>query len=240
MGSRFQFFLILSLIFALSDSTAAQQENTTSGHHTPDTKVTSAPKIWKSPGLGYSTLLRQVHGVLNIIGWGTLIPIGIVIARYFREEFPLKCDRWYSAHAVCQTCGYIMGTVGWGFGVSLINSSNRSHVPFLVLGILVILLTAIQICGICVQQKKESGRRGRWEMWHRGMGYVILALIIADIFEGINAQRHPKKWRWTYVGILLALGVVAAGLEVYRYIKLKRFKQAMKLNANMYSSTTTN
>ena len=88
---------------------------------------------------------RQVHGVLNIIGWGTLIPIGIVIARYFREEFPLKCDRWYSAHAVCQTCGYIMGTVGWGFGVSLINSSNRSHVPFLVLGILVILLTAIQV-----------------------------------------------------------------------------------------------
>ncbi|XP_022977905.1 cytochrome b561 and DOMON domain-containing protein At5g47530-like isoform X2 [Cucurbita maxima] len=237
MGSRFQFFLILSLVFALSDSTAVQQQNTT-GHHTPDTKVTSAPKIWKSPGLGYSTLLRHVHGVLNIIGWGTLIPIGIVIARYFREEFPLRCDRWYSAHAVCQTCGYIMGTVGWGFGVSLINSSNRSHIPFLVLGILIIVLTAIQICGICVQQKKESGRRGRWEMWHRGMGYVILALIIADIFEGINAQRHPKKWRWAYVGILLALVVVAAALEVYTYIKLKRFKQAMKLNANMYSPTT--
>lgn len=66
-----------------------------------------------------------------------------------------------------------------------------------------------------------------------------MALIIADIFEGINAQRHPEKWRWGYVGILSALTLVAAALELHRCIKLKLFKQAMKLNANMYSDHTT-
>lgn len=93
---------------------------------------------------------------------------------------------------------------------------------------------------ICVQAKKESGRRRRqWEIYHHVMGYVIMALIIADIFEGINAQRHPEKWRWGYVGILSALTLVAAALELHRCIKLKLFKQAMKLNANMYSDHTT-
>ncbi|CAK9320899.1 unnamed protein product [Citrullus colocynthis] len=221
-----------------TEATAEQQANSTSGLHNPDAKVTSASKIWKSPGLGYTTILRHVHGVLNMIGWGTLIPIGIMIARYFREEFPMGCDQWYSAHAVCQTCGYIMGTVGWGFGVSLLKSSKRSHLPFLVIGLFVILLTTIQMFAICVQAKKESGRR-RWEIYHHVMGYVIMALIIADIFEGINAQRHPKKWRWGYVGILSALTLVAAALELHRCIKLKLFKQAMKLNANMHSDHTT-
>lgn len=75
-------------------------------------------------------------------------------------------------------------------------------------------------------------------MYHHVMGYVILALIIADIFEGINTQRHPNKWRWAYLGILLALAVVAAALELHKCIKLKLFKQAIKFNANMYSPST--
>ena len=93
----------------------------------------------------------QVHGILNIIGWGTLIPIGIIIGRYFRHEFPIRCDQWYSIHAVCQTCGYIMGTVGWAFGVSVLHSSSkRSYLPFLVLGIFIILLTTIQVSVIII------------------------------------------------------------------------------------------
>ncbi|KGN49085.1 cytochrome b561 and DOMON domain-containing protein At4g17280 isoform X1 [Cucumis sativus] len=250
MGSRFCLFLIiLSLVMALSsvgysaptEATSEQQANSTSGLHDPDAKVTSPSKTLKNPGLGYVTLLRHVHGILNIIGWGTLIPIGIIIGRYFRHEFPIRCDQWYSIHAVCQTCGYIMGTVGWAFGVSVLHSSSkRSYLPFLVLGIFIILLTTIQIMlAICVQSKKESGERRRcWEKHHHVMGYVIMALIIGVIFEGINAQRHPKKWRWCYVGILSGLAIVGAALEVHRCYKLKLFKQAMKLNANMYSPST--
>lgn len=90
-----------------------------------------------------------------------------------------------------------------------------------------------------MQPKKESGARRRcWEIYHHVMGYVIMALIIGVIFEGINAQRHPKKWRWGYVGILSGLAIVGAALEVHRCYRLKLFKQAMKLNANMYSPTT--
>ncbi|XP_022132645.1 cytochrome b561 and DOMON domain-containing protein At5g35735-like [Momordica charantia] len=223
-----------------AEAAAAHQANSTSGLHSPDTKVTSStPKIWKSQtSLPYTTLLRHVHGVLNIIGWGTLMPSGIMIARYLRE-FPISCERWYSAHAVCQTAGYIMGIVGWGFGISAANSSERSsRLPFLALGITIIVLATIQLLAICVQPKKESGWRRRWEMYHHVMGYVIMGLIIGDIFEGINTQRHPEKWRWTYVGIVSFLALVAAALEIHKRIKLKLFKQAMKLNANMHSPTT--
>lgn len=70
MGSRFHLFLIiLCLLLALSsigysvptEATAEQQANSTSGLHNPDAKVTSPSKIWKNPGLGYTTLLRHVR-----------------------------------------------------------------------------------------------------------------------------------------------------------------------------------
>ncbi|KAF7811197.1 proline synthase co-transcribed bacterial-like protein [Senna tora] len=51
-----------------------------------------------------------------VIGWGILVMIGVIVARYLRR-FPLQCDEWYSFHTVCQTVGYILGTVGWCFSM---------------------------------------------------------------------------------------------------------------------------
>lgn len=68
--------------------------------------------------------MEQTHGVLNIIGWGTLLPIGAIVARSFRKS-PLKCDEWYNLHVVCQTLGYIIGAVGWSIGMWLGNSSKQ-------------------------------------------------------------------------------------------------------------------
>ncbi|KAJ6363910.1 hypothetical protein OIU76_028939 [Salix suchowensis] len=68
--------------------------------------------------------LGNTHGVLNIIGWGTLLPIGAIVARSFRKS-PLKCDEWYNLHVVCQTLGYIIGSVGWSIGMWLGNSSKQ-------------------------------------------------------------------------------------------------------------------
>lgn len=92
--------------------------------------------------------MKQVHGILNIIGWGTLLPIGVIIARSFRK-FPLKCEEWYNLHILCQTLGYIVGAVGWGIGIWLGNSTKqytlKTHRIF---GIIIFTFATVQVSKI--------------------------------------------------------------------------------------------
>lgn len=71
----------------------------------------------------------QVHGILNIIGWGTLLPIGVIIARNFRG-FPLPwLPNWEKYHISCQTVGYIVGATGWAVGIWLGKASKYYSFP---------------------------------------------------------------------------------------------------------------
>ncbi|KAG4931928.1 Cytochrome b561 and DOMON domain-containing protein [Glycine soja] len=65
---------------------------------------------------------QNVHEILILIGWGTLLPIGVIIARYLRN---FLCDVWFKWHIACQTLGYILGTIGWCMWLVLQNSSNH-------------------------------------------------------------------------------------------------------------------
>ncbi|KAH0736590.1 hypothetical protein KY285_012297 [Solanum tuberosum] len=75
-----------------------------------------------------SSKIRQVHGILNIIGWGTVLPIGVIIARNFRE-FPLPWLGWRKYHISCQTIGYLVGTTGWAVGIWLGKASKYYSFP---------------------------------------------------------------------------------------------------------------
>lgn len=73
----------------------------------------------------------QAHGILNIIGWGVILPIGVIIARYFKKG-PIqwnKHDEWKHAHKTCQAFGYIIGATGWGLGLWLGISSKYYSFP---------------------------------------------------------------------------------------------------------------
>ncbi|KAL6332154.1 hypothetical protein AAG906_001868 [Vitis piasezkii] len=131
--------------------------------------------------------LRNVHGILNIIGWGTLLPLGAIIARYFRK-FPMECSEWFSLHVLCQTLG-------------------------------------------------ENKCRKYWEICHRLLGYVLMVLIMTNIFVGINHQSPAAKWIWFYVGVLVVMGLVSIALEIVRWIKLVQ-NQAVLLNSSIYAANS--
>ncbi|KAE9602103.1 putative cytochrome b561/ferric reductase transmembrane [Lupinus albus] len=73
---------------------------------------------------GHRRHFRNVYGILVLIGWGTMLPIGAIIARYCRT-LPWMCNEWYSCHIICQTLGYILGTLGWCIGLWLHHSSKQ-------------------------------------------------------------------------------------------------------------------
>ncbi|OVA04052.1 Cytochrome b561 [Macleaya cordata] len=163
--------------------------------------------------------LRTAHGILNIVGWGTLIPAGAIIARYFKE-FPVKFEGWYYIHISCQILGYLIGATGWVIGIWLGNTSRyydfTTHRDF---GIIIFTFTTLQVLALFFRPTKVDEYRGYWNIYHHLLGYTLIILIAVNIFKGINILRPDKIWKRTYVGVLGTLALTALILEVFTWTK---------------------
>ena len=51
---------------------------------------------------------KAAHGVLMLLGWGVLLPAGILMARYLKWKGPL----WYKLHVRLQIAGLLLGVAG--------------------------------------------------------------------------------------------------------------------------------
>ncbi|KAK4259040.1 hypothetical protein QN277_005416 [Acacia crassicarpa] len=186
-------------------------------------------------------LFATAEGILIVIGWGTLLPIGVMIARFCRKV-PMKCNEWYSSHIACQLLGYILGTIGWSIGIWLQTSSPQHYASATrrTLSIVAFTLINLQMLSICTRPKKDQGYCMSWNICHHVVGYVIVVIVIANIFEGINTNKSDeadKLMKWAYLGILCVLALTVAALEVLRCIKSKMLLQSVESASTMYSSS---
>lgn len=166
--------------------------------------------------------LRQVHGVLNIIGWGTLLPIGAIIARFFRK-FPFESEVWwYYTHVGCQFAGFSIGVVGWAIGMWLAHISPRYiFLTHHVFAIFIFVFATLQTLAIRFRPALLDDFRKVWNIYHHFLGYALLTLIYINIFEGIKILKpeNKEKWRFAVIGILIALGLITLVLEGYTWRK---------------------
>ncbi|KAH6778530.1 hypothetical protein C2S51_009842 [Perilla frutescens var. frutescens] len=168
--------------------------------------------------------MRTAHGVLNIVGWGIFLPSGAIVMRYFKS-YPKKV-KWSSAvHIGFQGMGYILGSTGWGIGLWL--GQESEHYTFTthrILAIMIFTFTTIQMMALRLKPKGADEYRTFWNMYHHFLGYSLLGVIAANIFQGINIieSDHHHSWRWSYVGVLAALGAVALVLELYTWLKFTK------------------
>ncbi|XP_050369026.1 cytochrome b561 and DOMON domain-containing protein At5g35735-like [Argentina anserina] len=161
--------------------------------------------------------LRTVHGILNIVGWGILLPFGVIMARYFRK-FPFPITRWFCCHVSCQIIGYVLGTAGWATGIWLGQASKEYHFhTHNILAMNIFAFTTLQMIALRLRPLPTDDYRKYWDMYHHFLGYALLALIIVNIFHGIAILKPNRTWHWAYIGILAVLASVALGLEVYTW-----------------------
>ena len=76
-----------------------------------------------------------------------------------------------------------------------------------------------QMLALRLKPKESDDYRRYWNMYHHFLGYALLAVIAINIFKGISILKGGSGWRWAYIGILILLGAVTLGLEIYTWVK---------------------
>ncbi|KAF3453373.1 hypothetical protein FNV43_RR03813 [Rhamnella rubrinervis] len=145
--------------------------------------------------------VKNVHGFLNAISWGILMPTGAILARH--------------------CLAYVIGVAGWGTGLWLgRKSSGVEYKGHECIGCTLFALATIQVVvGRFCRPNKQHIRRIYWELFHYAVGYGTIILGIINIYKGLNILEPGKSvWRIAYTVIIIALGCIAAVLEAITWI----------------------
>ncbi|KAH9606621.1 hypothetical protein KSS87_013057 [Heliosperma pusillum] len=172
---------------------------------------------------------KNIHGVLNAISWGTLMPLGAIIARYLRV-FKSANPAWFYMHIACQCSAYILGVSGWGLGLKLGSESvGIVYEAHRNIGIALFCLATLQVFALFLRTHKDSKYRIYWNVYHHATGYSVIILSVINIYKGFDILEPLKKWKTTYTAIIIILGVIALLLEAFTWaVVLKRKKNADK------------
>ena len=76
------------------------------------------------------TKMEEAHAWIVTIGWGVLVPAGIVMARSFKDagSQALKPPLWFHVHRAVMSLGFVLGCVGVGLGFAA--SSGGWDTPY--------------------------------------------------------------------------------------------------------------
>ncbi|XP_024386018.1 cytochrome b561 and DOMON domain-containing protein At5g47530 [Physcomitrium patens] len=160
--------------------------------------------------------LKDIHGIINAISWGILLPIGLLAARYLRP-FNFADPAWFYIHAFCQITGYAGGTAGWILGLRLQKLANPIKYYHRNLGIAVWALATLQIlAATLLRPKPKTKGRPLWNVIHHTLGFLIVILGVVNIFEGIDLL-GVENWKRVYITILICIGLVAVVLELINW-----------------------
>ncbi|KAK9284876.1 hypothetical protein L1049_024056 [Liquidambar formosana] len=176
-----------------------------------------------SGGSGSRIRKRNVHGVLNAVSWGTLMPLGVIIARYLKV-FKSADPAWFYLHVACQCSAYVVGVAGWATGIKLgSDSPGTQYDTHRNIGITLFCLGTLQVFALLLRPKKDHKYRLYWSIYHQTIGYTVIILSIVNIYKGFDILGGQKNWKKAYTGILIFLGFNAAMLEAFTwYIVIKR------------------
>ncbi|XP_048845348.1 putative ferric-chelate reductase 1 [Brienomyrus brachyistius] len=139
-----------------------------------------------------SSLLVKFHGALMLIAWLTTVTTGIIVARFFKAEWPSSTlfgqKVWFQMHrglmmlTVLLSCiGFILPFIyrkGW--------SEDAGAHPYL--GCIVMGLAILQPVGATCRPHPTAPRRFIFNWLHFGGGITTQILAVATIFLGVQQQ----------------------------------------------------
>jgi hypothetical protein len=179
----------------------------TFGHHqragavTVDFTTAGTTNVVSDSGRGFAA-----HAVLMVLGWGALLPSGVITARFFKgRKDGRRPDCWYQMHRVMQVTGLLLAIIGL---IVVVQTNSGKHVwdgattgsgSFIgsakghgTLGLVIMALGLQQpILAMVRPHPTRAGEaptamRVLWEYGHKGLGYTAIVLAICQIFGGFK------------------------------------------------------
>ena len=110
-------------------------------------------------GVGLTLLQenKRNHGALMVVSWGFLIPLGAIMAKFYKHRSPI----WFHLHRGIQMLGLVLALAGWvvalhelaPFGGDAVTSSVRVHG---IIGCTVMTIGLLQPLNAVVRPHKVS------------------------------------------------------------------------------------
>ncbi|WOK91472.1 hypothetical protein Cni_G00163 [Canna indica] len=154
--------------------------------------------------------LKRTHGALAIFGWGVLLPIGAIVARYCKQWDPL----WYYLHAVVQFIGFMIGLAAVVTGKVLYDELHASVHSHRGIGIFVLVLGILQVIAFFLKPSQDSKIRRYWNWYHHWVGRLALFFAAVNIVVGIQVGGAGTPWKVGYGFNLAVLFILCIVLEV--------------------------
>ena len=163
-------------------------------------------------------LMLGWHGRLMVFAWGILLPMGVVVARFFKvtpgQDWPREVENpvWWLLHRLFQYSGLVVMVVALGLTV-LFDEDTPSSALHGWIGWSVAALAAIQFLAAMAhgtkggpRNKNADGstfgdhynmtrRRIVFEWTHKYLGYLLIAISIGSIVTGLWTANAPG-WMW--------------------------------------------
>ncbi|XP_062226049.1 cytochrome b561 and DOMON domain-containing protein At3g07570-like [Phragmites australis] len=157
--------------------------------------------------------MERKHGLLGMMGWGVLMPIGMMTARYFRQLDPC----WFYSHMAIQVAGFAVGITAIVLGFGLNEDGLKNVNVHKALGIAILAMSSLQVMAILARPDKTSKVRRFWNWYHHNIGRAAILLAIGNVFLGLSIAQEVSAYVVSY-GVFVAVWVVAvAAFEIKRF-----------------------
>ncbi|KAK6918759.1 Cytochrome b561/ferric reductase transmembrane [Dillenia turbinata] len=174
--------------------------------------------------------LKTVHGIMNAISWGIMLPIGAVTARYLRHIQSLG-PTWFYVHAGVQLSAYFIGTVGFAIGIRLGElSPGVTYGLHRKLGFAAFCLGGLQTLALLFRPKTTHKFRKYWKSYHHFVGYACVVLGVVNVFQGFEVMGEGRSY--AKLGYCLSLSTVfgvCMALEVNGWVVFCRKAKEEKM-----------
>ncbi|CAN6249209.1 unnamed protein product [Urochloa humidicola] len=155
---------------------------------------------------------ERKHGLLAMMGWGVLMPIGMITARYFRQLDPC----WFYSHMAIQVCGFAIGIAAVVLGFRINEDGLKNVDIHKALGIAILAMASLQVLAILARPDKTSKVHRFWNWYHHNIGRAAIVVAIGNIFLGLSIAQETNAYIVSY-GVFVAVWVLAvAAFEMKR------------------------